>query len=106
MPQSPTCHGDAQPRAGLNRPQLRGEECRFQPEVDEAGAGDLRRLAHVVDPQGVDDGLGKLTWFPPRLPPQAHRHVRLPVTVGRVAGRLNLRVHAGTDIAERGREGL
>ncbi|MPM69420.1 hypothetical protein SDC9_116365 [bioreactor metagenome] len=72
-----------------------GQHVGAQPEVDEAGPGDLGGLAQIVQIKGADDALGYVARFGAFLLGQSQRDIRLEVTELRLGGWTQLRVGPG-----------
>lgn len=58
-------------------------------KIDEAGAGDFRRLANVIQLQSADDQLGDVAGGTPKLFGERHGEVGLKIAELRILGRAN-----------------
>ena len=76
----------------------------LEPEVDEARAGDLRRLAHVRDVELRDDLLRELARIGAQLFREDHRDVRLVIAEAHIGRGGDLRLRVVREAGERGAE--
>ena len=88
-PPRPRRRGDAQAPVAQRRGQPLDEPAVANPQVDEPGAGNLRRSAEVGDVQALEQFGGDLARGPAKPLAQRHRQIRLVVAELRVLAAAN-----------------